>query len=212
MTDLLQLSVFLLLAMVAVSARTAYDHEDDSYALRALFHHQLSNLNAYGAALTRSGVMSGNVVQVPVHVPSNVCGNTISVVGLLNPTFGNTCIHQRSLRLLLAKKRRMRRSVRSQWLSLLSSIHLLVSNFLHWYQLIAECDWQCCVILDRKCFYSSESESWRSPCVRNEWNVVRPLKCLLFSDLLPNSGDYNMSVSEADRLFPYHWCNITGGP
>ena len=39
------------------------------------------------------GLASGNVVQVPVHVPVNVCGNTVSIIGLLNPTFGNTCIN-----------------------------------------------------------------------------------------------------------------------
>jgi hypothetical protein len=37
------------------------------------------------------GLISGNAVQVPVHIPINVCGNTISVIGLLNPAFGNTC-------------------------------------------------------------------------------------------------------------------------
>lgn len=46
---------------------------------------------AQGAAVHSPGIASGNVVQAPVHVPVNVCGNTISVVGLLNPTFGNTC-------------------------------------------------------------------------------------------------------------------------
>jgi ChpA-C len=40
------------------------------------------------------GVVSGNVIQAPIHVPINVCGNTISVVGLLNPTFGNTCVNK----------------------------------------------------------------------------------------------------------------------
>ncbi|MFG2571284.1 chaplin ChpG [Streptomyces sp. NPDC048481] len=39
------------------------------------------------------GVLSGNVVQVPVHIPVNVCGNTINVIGLLNPAFGNTCVN-----------------------------------------------------------------------------------------------------------------------
>ncbi|MFD9389620.1 chaplin ChpG [Streptomyces sp. NPDC060000] len=39
------------------------------------------------------GVLSGNVVQVPVHIPVNVCGNTIDVIGLLNPAFGNTCVN-----------------------------------------------------------------------------------------------------------------------
>ncbi|MEU5533892.1 chaplin ChpH [Streptomyces sp. NPDC020362] len=49
---------------------------------------------AQGAAVHSPGVVSGNVVQVPVHVPVNVCGNTISVIGLLNPAFGNTCINK----------------------------------------------------------------------------------------------------------------------
>ncbi|GGM01186.1 small membrane protein [Streptomyces fumigatiscleroticus] len=49
---------------------------------------------AQGAAVNSPGVLSGNVVQVPVHVPVNVCGNTVSVVGVLNPTFGNTCVNQ----------------------------------------------------------------------------------------------------------------------
>ncbi|MFI1201526.1 chaplin [Streptomyces sp. BHT-5-2] len=44
-----------------------------------------------GAAVQSPGVLSGNVVQAPVDVPVNVCGNTISVVGLLNPVFGNAC-------------------------------------------------------------------------------------------------------------------------
>jgi hypothetical protein len=49
---------------------------------------------AQGAAVQSPGVVSGNVIQVPVHVPVNVCGNTISVIGLLNPAFGNTCINK----------------------------------------------------------------------------------------------------------------------
>ncbi|WP_033823171.1 chaplin [Kitasatospora sp. MBT63] len=46
---------------------------------------------AQGAAVGSPGVLSGNLVQVPVHVPVNVCGNTISVIGLLDPAFGNNC-------------------------------------------------------------------------------------------------------------------------
>jgi hypothetical protein len=48
---------------------------------------------AHGAAAHSPGVLSGNVLQVPVHVPVNVCGNTIDVIGLLNPAFGNTCVN-----------------------------------------------------------------------------------------------------------------------
>ncbi|MGK5730418.1 chaplin [Streptomyces sp. URMC 124] len=48
---------------------------------------------AQGAAVNSPGVVSGNVIQVPVQVPVNACGNTINIVGLLNPTFGNTCVN-----------------------------------------------------------------------------------------------------------------------
>ncbi|WP_327366577.1 chaplin [Streptomyces sp. NBC_01217] len=44
---------------------------------------------AHGAATHSPGVASGNVVQVPVHIPVNVVGNTVNVIGLLNPAFGN---------------------------------------------------------------------------------------------------------------------------
>ncbi|MYS20144.1 Small secreted domain [Streptomyces sp. DvalAA-14] len=50
-----------------------------------------ADAGAGGAAVGSPGVLSGNLLQVPVHVPVNLCGNTIDVVGLLNPAFGNTC-------------------------------------------------------------------------------------------------------------------------
>ncbi|MER7680837.1 MULTISPECIES: chaplin [unclassified Streptomyces] len=53
----------------------------------------LADAGAQGAAVGSPGVLSGNVIQVPVNVPVNVCGNTINVVGLLNPAFGNTCVN-----------------------------------------------------------------------------------------------------------------------
>ncbi|MFJ3105669.1 chaplin [Streptomyces sp. NPDC086835] len=46
---------------------------------------------ALGEASNSPGLLSGNSVQAPVHVPVNACGNTVDVVGLLNPTFGNKC-------------------------------------------------------------------------------------------------------------------------
>jgi hypothetical protein len=49
--------------------------------------------DADGAAVGSPGVLSGNVIQMPVHVPVNICGNTAQLVGLLNPAFGNTCIN-----------------------------------------------------------------------------------------------------------------------
>lgn len=46
---------------------------------------------ANDTATDSPGVLSGNVVQVPVHVPVSACGETASVIGLLNPASGSTC-------------------------------------------------------------------------------------------------------------------------
>ncbi|MER6180663.1 chaplin [Streptomyces sp. NPDC001652] len=51
----------------------------------------MADAGAQGEAVHSPGVGSGNVVQVPVHIPVNVCGNTVNVIALLNPAFGNTC-------------------------------------------------------------------------------------------------------------------------
>ncbi|MGR4878547.1 chaplin [Streptomyces sp. LARHCF249] len=53
----------------------------------------VADAGAHGAAVGSPGVLSGNLVQVPVHVPINVCGNTVNVIALLNPAFGNTCVN-----------------------------------------------------------------------------------------------------------------------
>ncbi|WP_042374478.1 chaplin [Streptacidiphilus neutrinimicus] len=49
---------------------------------------------ANGIASNSPGFLSGNLIQVPVHIPVNVCGNTVNVIGLLNPAFGNTCVNK----------------------------------------------------------------------------------------------------------------------
>ncbi|MFF8939364.1 chaplin [Streptomyces paradoxus] len=49
---------------------------------------------ADGSTAGSPGVVSGNTVQLPVHVPVNVCGNTVNVVGLLNPAAGNSCANE----------------------------------------------------------------------------------------------------------------------
>ncbi|TVZ77769.1 chaplin [Streptomyces sp. BK340] len=46
---------------------------------------------AEGKTADSPGVISGNTIQLPVHVPVNACGNTVNVVGLLNPAAGNSC-------------------------------------------------------------------------------------------------------------------------
>ncbi|WP_051902212.1 chaplin [Streptomyces xanthophaeus] len=52
-----------------------------------------ADAGAHGVAAGSPGVLSGNLIQVPVHIPVNVCGNTVNVIGLLNPAFGNTCVN-----------------------------------------------------------------------------------------------------------------------
>jgi hypothetical protein len=37
------------------------------------------------------GVLSGNAVDIPVHAPVNVCGNTVDAAALMNPAMGNSC-------------------------------------------------------------------------------------------------------------------------
>ncbi|WP_438297007.1 chaplin [Streptomyces sp. HUAS TT7] len=44
-----------------------------------------------GQANNSPGVLSGDVIQIPIHVPVNVCGNSIDVIGLLNPASNNSC-------------------------------------------------------------------------------------------------------------------------
>ncbi|MFJ2718192.1 chaplin [Streptomyces sp. NPDC087437] len=51
----------------------------------------LADSQAEGAASNSPGVLSGNTIQAPVSVPVNVCGNTVDVVAVLNPAFGNSC-------------------------------------------------------------------------------------------------------------------------
>ncbi|MEU6093451.1 chaplin [Streptomyces sp. NPDC047079] len=51
----------------------------------------MADSGAEGTATTSPGIGSGNVIQIPVDIPVNACGNTVSVVGLLNPAAGNAC-------------------------------------------------------------------------------------------------------------------------
>ncbi|SEC62427.1 chaplin [Streptomyces sp. TLI_105] len=52
-----------------------------------------ADAEAEGLAVGSPGVLSGNVVQIPIHIPINVCGNSVNVIGALNPAAGNTCIN-----------------------------------------------------------------------------------------------------------------------
>ncbi|MER5576227.1 chaplin [Streptomyces massasporeus] len=54
----------------------------------------IADSGAQGAAVGSPGVLSGNVIQVPINIPINLCGNTVNIVALLNPTFGNVCLNR----------------------------------------------------------------------------------------------------------------------
>ena len=45
------------------------------------------------AAPGSPGVLTGNIIQIPIDLPINICGNSVDVVGGLNPGFGNTCVN-----------------------------------------------------------------------------------------------------------------------
>jgi len=57
-----------------------------------------ADAGAFGSANNSPGVLSGNVVQVPVDVNANVCGDSLDVIGLLNPATGNSCSNDDSSR------------------------------------------------------------------------------------------------------------------
>lgn len=49
----------------------------------------MADTAAHGFATNSPGVLSGNNVQAPIHIPVNVTGNSISVIGLLDSAFDN---------------------------------------------------------------------------------------------------------------------------
>src|SRR5690242_997182 len=73
----------------------AVDAASGAIALTAPAH---ADCSAGGSAAGSTGLISGNFVQLPVHVPVEVCGNTVNVVGLLNPASGNRCADEGRLR------------------------------------------------------------------------------------------------------------------
>ncbi|WP_405798323.1 chaplin family protein [Streptomyces sp. NBC_01506] len=54
-------------------------------------HQDDGGSSASGAAVGSPGLLSGNLLQAPLDIPVNVCGNSVDLVGLLNPAFGNSC-------------------------------------------------------------------------------------------------------------------------
>ncbi|MET8329919.1 chaplin [Streptomyces sp. NPDC005181] len=52
-----------------------------------------ASAGAVGTATGSGGLLSGNVVQVPVSIPVNACGIAVNVIGVLNPAAGNACVN-----------------------------------------------------------------------------------------------------------------------
>ncbi|GGN78840.1 hypothetical protein GCM10011579_062440 [Streptomyces albiflavescens] len=44
-----------------------------------------------GVAANSPGLVSGNVIQIPLDLGLNLCGDSINVIGLLNPAAASTC-------------------------------------------------------------------------------------------------------------------------
>ncbi|WP_049577551.1 chaplin [Streptomyces sp. SBT349] len=55
----------------------------------AIGGHGHSGATAEAAAVGSPGVISGNIIEIPVDLRPNIVGNSLNVVGILNPVFGN---------------------------------------------------------------------------------------------------------------------------
>ncbi|KIF69479.1 hypothetical protein HY68_14290 [Streptomyces sp. AcH 505] len=53
--------------------------------------HETGGATAESTVAGSPGLLSGNLLQAPLDIPLNLCGDTVDVVGLLNPAFGNHC-------------------------------------------------------------------------------------------------------------------------
>ncbi|MEY7981107.1 chaplin, partial [Streptomyces pilosus] len=57
-------------------------------------HRESGGAHAGGAAQGSPGVLSGNVIQAPVDLSLNACGNSVNLVGLFNDASDNTCVNE----------------------------------------------------------------------------------------------------------------------
>ncbi|MET4925733.1 chaplin family protein [Streptomyces sp. PSRA5] len=70
------------------------EHGGGSAPAKGAHHHSRDDhggSSAAGAATNSPGLLSGNLLQAPLDIPLNACGNSVDLVGVLNPAFGNTC-------------------------------------------------------------------------------------------------------------------------
>lgn len=91
--------LFLTITAFVMAAGTASAQEEDDPLVRITLPIDQDLLRVQndsgsdGAAVGSPGVTGGNVLQVPLQLPINLCRNTIDIIGLLNATSGNTCIN-----------------------------------------------------------------------------------------------------------------------
>ncbi|MGP3972028.1 chaplin [Streptomyces sp. 6N223] len=52
--------------------------------------HGPSGATAKGFAAKSPGLISGNILQIPLDIPIQLSGNSVNIVGFLNSAFGNT--------------------------------------------------------------------------------------------------------------------------
>ncbi|MGV9267841.1 chaplin [Kitasatospora sp. NPDC003701] len=45
---------------------------------------------ASGVVTGSPGVLSGNQIQIPISIPVNICGNSVNLIGALNPVGGGS--------------------------------------------------------------------------------------------------------------------------
>ncbi len=67
---------------------------NDSHADRSAtssYGDSTNGARAVGHTEDSYGLLSGNNVQAPIHVPVNVCGNSVDVLGVFNDAYGNAC-------------------------------------------------------------------------------------------------------------------------
>lgn len=68
-------------------------HGGRGYGDSGAHHGGWSGSSSYGGTHGSPGVLSGDQTAAPVDVPVELCGDSVDVIGLLNPVFGNECGH-----------------------------------------------------------------------------------------------------------------------
>jgi ChpA-C len=52
-----------------------------------------ADAGATGVAANSPGVLSGNVIEVPIDLPINACGETVDIIAVLNPAAATACVN-----------------------------------------------------------------------------------------------------------------------